>query len=713
MASLTELKDTVTQLPRGGFLVQTPSGYVQIGSPVETIKDTLLLPEGVPQFFVLPRDFFNWDKGINVADLEFPVYYNFFLKQRKTIIVCEEEQALRMQKALQEAVFGPMNLDIAADFFHPEDCFPMEKELQYFKNFQLADLLSFGIFKHGLFATHQITVKVTEDEDFEIWHEQNLLARIPGRIEYKVMYNFGDRLPEPYLPPLFGMACLGRSHGFDHLENSSGFLMWVHHNGIMIDPPVNSTEMLEASNVNPKYIDSIILTHCHADHDAGTFQKILEEGRVTIYTTRTIMESFLRKYSALTGVASDELIRLFDFYPVQIGKPVFIHGARLDFYYSLHSIPTIAFDVLFQDKKLAFSSDTFNTPEIHDKLKELGILGQKRYEQLRSFSWDADIIYHEAGIPPIHTPLAYLGGLDPDVAGKIRIYHISEKDFKAGAKPELTYSRFGVENSEHYPIASPAFEQTYQLLGILKHLDFSRDFPLSKAQEFISILEERKYKKGEYIIERGRTGENFYIIYSGNVAVQSADQEYKKVYGAYEYFGEVALITGQKRTADVVAQTDVVVYTIQKDKFLNFITNTDFEKTLLRLAKNRTDETWRVLAGSSFLKRLTSYQITWLESMLSPQRRDGAGDLQRKGEPYVNFYLIRAGQVQVMRADKQIKVLGPGDFVGAMGKIAAGEVSMFTFYHSGPLELFLIPAEEVRVFLSKNPGLAMKLVYEY
>ena len=78
----------------------------------------------------------------------------------------------------------------------------------------------------------------------------------------------------------------------------------------MIDPPVNSTEWLLYSNVNPKLIDSIILTHCHADHDAGTFQKILEEGKITVYTTETIMMSFLRKYSALINVSADYLMKL-------------------------------------------------------------------------------------------------------------------------------------------------------------------------------------------------------------------------------------------------------------------------------------------------------------------------------------------------------------------------------------------------------------------
>jgi metal-dependent hydrolase (beta-lactamase superfamily II) len=60
-------------------------------------------------------------------------------------------------------------------------------------------------------------------------------------------------------------------------------------------------------------ICAVIISHCHADHDAGTFHKILDDTRVEIITTRTIMNSFLRKYSAMSGIEIDSLRRLFIF----------------------------------------------------------------------------------------------------------------------------------------------------------------------------------------------------------------------------------------------------------------------------------------------------------------------------------------------------------------------------------------------------------------
>jgi hypothetical protein len=94
----------------------TRVGYIQFGSPPETIKDTMRLPKGVPQYFVLPQDLFNWIKGISVGEIEFPLYYNFFLKKKKTFILCRQEQFERIKRVLQESLFGPKDLDVSKDF---------------------------------------------------------------------------------------------------------------------------------------------------------------------------------------------------------------------------------------------------------------------------------------------------------------------------------------------------------------------------------------------------------------------------------------------------------------------------------------------------------------------------------------------------------------------------------------------------------------------
>lgn len=50
----------------------------------------------------------------------------------------------------------------------------------------------------------------------------------------------------------------------------------------MVDPPPFSNDYLKKMGINPDKISAIIITHCHADHDAGAFEKILFEKKIEV-----------------------------------------------------------------------------------------------------------------------------------------------------------------------------------------------------------------------------------------------------------------------------------------------------------------------------------------------------------------------------------------------------------------------------------------------
>ncbi len=706
--------DAIT-LPRGGYIVDTPAGYIQFGSPPETIKDSMHLPKGVPQFFVLPNRFFNWIKGISVAEVEFPIYYNFFLKKRKTYILCQKEQLKPFATILREALFGPEKISLSGEYppgTDPEDIARIENEMKHFRGeMKLGQLVGFIFFEENRLQVRGIKVEITPDDTFRVSDGSTIYGEVPGNIQYNPTYDIGKRLPEPYKPPLFGMTCLGPSHGFDPKENTSGFILWLNRRGIMIDPPVNTTEWLIDSNVSPKLIDSIILTHCHADHDAGTLQKILEEGKITVYTTRTVMQSFLRKYAALTQVTVDYLTQLFDFQPVRIGEPIFIHCAEFRFYYSLHSIPTVGFRTEFQGRSMVYSSDHNADPDLQRSLLENGTISRRRYDELRAFPWESDIVYHESGIAPLHTPIDVLDRLPTDIKERTVVYHIAKKDFPE--QSSLTLASFGIEKTRELSVAAPSYERTYHILGLLNHLDFFQNMTISKAQEFISLVEEESYAKGEKIIAKGSPGDRFYIIKSGNISVAGKDLKQRKVYGTYDYFGEAALINKRPRAADVYAETDVELYTIQGERFLSFIQGTELERTLTRLSAVRDTETWNVLSTSPFFRILTSTQKTLLESLLNPMEFTGSGTILNKGDELKYSFIIRAGEVRVLDGENEITRLGRGDFIGAMVKIHRGEPASFSFVHDETVSGYVIEKGDVLSFLKNNPGLIMKLVYDF
>lgn len=175
--------------------------------------------------------------------------------------------------------------------------------------------------------------------------------------------------PPTFHPPSFGLTTLGNSHGFDKSGSVSGYVLWVNGRGIMIDPPPYSSATLEREGIRPRTIVGIILTHCHADHDAGAFQKVLTGSPVVVITTPTIYKSFIRKYAALASLSPSLLRHSHRYKPAIIGEPLRFQGATFHFTYSLHVIPCVGFRVEWRGRSMVFTGDHMNKPEELDRLQ--------------------------------------------------------------------------------------------------------------------------------------------------------------------------------------------------------------------------------------------------------------------------------------------------------------------------------------------------------
>lgn len=179
-----------------------------------------------------------------------------------------------------------------------------------------------------------------------------------------------NALPPTFHPPSFGVTVLGNSHGFDKVGSTSGYVLWINGRGVMIDPPPYSSATLEREGIRPRTIVGIILTHCHADHDAGAFQKVLTGSPVVVITTPTIYKSFIRKYAALSALSPVLLRHSHRHKSAIIGKPLRFQGATFHFTYTLHTIPCVGFKVEWRGRSMVFTGDHFNSPPAIDKLQE-------------------------------------------------------------------------------------------------------------------------------------------------------------------------------------------------------------------------------------------------------------------------------------------------------------------------------------------------------
>ena len=124
--------------------------------------------------------------------------------------------------------------------------------------------------------------------------------------------------------------------------------------------------------------------------------------------------------NAITGISIEDY---YDFYSVRIGTPMKILGASFEFDYAFHTIPTIRFMVQCGSKSISYSSDTHWNPQLFGKLRDQKLISPLRETSLSMFLFDADLIIHESGVPPIHTTITALNDLPTSIKKKMLIVH--------------------------------------------------------------------------------------------------------------------------------------------------------------------------------------------------------------------------------------------------------------------------------------------------
>lgn len=714
--------DHLINLSRGGILIPTSSGNIQFGIPPETIKDTMKLKGGVPGTYIVPQFMFSLSRGIALAEMEFPIYYNFFFRKAKTRIICNENQQKRIEAVISEALFGPVSLDIIHEFAQGENTpgFPdLRAEMGSFRKtpmtskgfLELDDLIKFCVFdENGSVKFDRIEVQHDNKYNFGIFENGKKIALISRNapiIFHKSNFS-GTKLN--FRPPLFGITTLGAGHGFDPNADTSGLIIWINRRGVMVDPPVNSTENLLSLGVSPKLIDNVILTHCHADHDAGTLQKILQEGKVNLYTTSTIFKSFIKKSEALTGIEENMLKKLVNFYPVLIGKQMIIAGGRFKFNYTLHSIPTISIQASLLGKSMIYSSDTMNDPVYINKLFDDQILTKNRRDFLINFPWNKDVIFHEAGIPPIHTPLSYLCSLPIEIRERMYLVHVNPDDIPK--ESGLRIAPTGMVNTLELDVKSLLHDEAIEKLDVFAHIELFENLTFEKAREFLLMSEVNHYNASDVIFRKGDRGDKFYVVINGEVDI-ILDAKIITTYGTGGYFGEKSIFLDENRTATAIAKTHVKLLSIQKDEMLSLIRGTESEYLLRHIADFQTVELRETLNKNEIIGSLTATQQTQLHGLIKPFTNSfHAGEIIADKYSALKFtYIIREGNIDVWQDDNLINTLTEGGLFGVKCLFNENDQYNFSFIAKDNVRLYYIEHLDLKKYLDRNPGAFIKMYH--
>jgi small-conductance mechanosensitive channel len=112
----------------------------------------------------------------------------------------------------------------------------------------------------------------------------------------------------------------------------------------------------------------------------------------------------------------------------------------------------------------------------------------------------------------------------------------------------------------------------------LLQIPFLRPLNETEREELADSIQSFHYGSGETIIQQGDEGDSLFFIRSGEVEVLIIDAQTGRprrvaLLGAGDFFGEMSLMTGERRTATIKTLTDSEFYVIEARSFREILTD--------------------------------------------------------------------------------------------------------------------------------------------
>jgi CRP/FNR family transcriptional regulator, cyclic AMP receptor protein len=129
-------------------------------------------------------------------------------------------------------------------------------------------------------------------------------------------------------------------------------------------------------------------------------------------------------------------------------------------------------------------------------------------------------------------------------------------------------------------------------LDVLRKVPLFRQVPEADLAAFAQLVRERRHAKGSMILSQGGSGDALYLIQSGQVKVSVVAEDGREVIlsvlGPGSFFGEMALLDDEPRSAHVIAMEDTSIFALRREDFRARLTHSpDLSISLLRELSQR------------------------------------------------------------------------------------------------------------------------------
>jgi len=111
----------------------------------------------------------------------------------------------------------------------------------------------------------------------------------------------------------------------------------------------------------------------------------------------------------------------------------------------------------------------------------------------------------------------------------------------------------------------------------LKYVPIFAELDQSTLDKIADLGNFRKFEKDNVILLENETGSALFVIVTGKVKVSRTSDDGREVIltilGESDFFGEMAILDGQNRSANVTAIDDTELFLIQRSDFLDLLYN--------------------------------------------------------------------------------------------------------------------------------------------
>jgi CRP-like cAMP-binding protein len=242
-----------------------------------------------------------------------------------------------------------------------------------------------------------------------------------------------------------------------------------------------------------------------------------------------------------------------------------------------------------------------------------------------------------------------------------------------------------------------------EALGVLQAAPSWASLPQERLLEVARAMHAEDVAPGTEVVRQGEPGARFYLVAQGALEVL-VDYLPQVRLGRGDYFGERALLRRAPRAATVVAVEPSRVFGLDQAAFDALLAHDLATRERLTQAMAYREQ----VAEMALFRDLSPAELDLLLVRLAPERAQAGEAVIRQGDPGTRFFVIRSGQVEVVRDGTVLAHLGPGE--------AFGEIALLldmprtaSVIATQPTQLLALDADDFRDLLAGYLGRAAEL----